>query len=254
MPAWPEQVATALERHEVVAITSGLSDLREAEELLEKHLPGRWLRIEWGMGSAENRARFHEVEERSGFRMLPMFISRDGVIGGLPELRRHLAASDIRRERAAEASDTRSPMSRFQWLGYAGLIPFAFFGVAAWFGSVEWHSFALHALAVYGAVILSFLGAVHWGLSLVDRGHQVLGLAGPTWAVIPSIVAWAALLLPKTPGLTVLLLLFPLVLWVDRASLRVLPLPAGYLTLRGHLTLGAVLFLLSGTVASLMTQ
>ena len=253
MPAWPDEVARALERHEVVAITSGLTDLREAEALLEQRLPGRWLRIEWGMGSAANRARFHEVQQVSGFPMLPMFIGRDGVIGGLPELRRHLdpPGAPTAAVSAARADD---PMPLLQALGYGGLIPFAFFGVAAWFGAGDWQVFALHALAVYAAVILSFLGAIHWGLSLLDRDHRVLGLPAPAWAVLPSIVAWAALLLPKTAGLIVLLLLFPLVLWVDRASLRALPLPPGYLTLRGYLTLGAVLFLLSGTVASLTLQ
>jgi len=253
MPVWPEQVADALERHEVVAISSGLTDLREAEELLEQRLPGRWVRIEWGMGSAANRARFHEVQEASGFPMLPMFIGRDGVIGGLPELRRHLGAPSAQGSRGTTPG-TDDQMVLLNALGYGGLIPFAFFGVAAWFGSGTWPAFALHALAVYGAAILSFLGAIHWGLSLADRGHRVFGLAGPAWAVIPSVAAWAALLLPKTPGLIVLLLLFPLVLWVDRASLRAVPLPPGYLTLRGYLTLGAVLFLLSGTFASLTIQ
>jgi hypothetical protein len=255
MPVWPEQVASALERHEVVAITSGLSDLREAEELLEQRLPGRWQRVEWGMGSAANRAHFHEVQEISGFQMLPMFIGRAGVIGGLPELRRYLeapmAAPSVPRDRIV-AGTADGPMPLLKALGYGGLIPFAFFGMAAWFGAADWQSFSQHALAVYGAVILSFLGAIHWGLSLADRGHRVFGLAGPAWAVIPSIAAWVALLLPKTPGLIVLLLLFPLVLWVDRASLRAMP--PGYLTLRGYLTLGAVLFLLSGTLASLTIQ
>jgi hypothetical protein len=117
MPVWPEQVASALERHEVVAITSGLSDLREAEELLEQRLPGRWQRVEWGMGSAANRAHFHEVQEISGFQMLPMFIGRAGVIGGLPELRRYLeapmAAPSVPRDRIPRAPPTaRCPCSR----------------------------------------------------------------------------------------------------------------------------------------------
>jgi hypothetical protein len=256
MPVWPEQIASALERHEVVAVTSGLTDLREAEELLEQRLPGRWLRIEWGMGSAANRARFHEVQEISDFQMLPMFITREGVIGGLPELRRYLAGRSAAGAQhapvSAGATDVQMPLLRA--LGYGGLVPFAFFGMAAWFGTTEWHAFSLQALAVYGAVILSFLGAIHWGLALADRSHRVLGLAGPVWSVMPSIAAWLGLLLPRTAGLIVLLLLFPLVLWVDRASLRAVPLPPGYLTLRGYLTLGAVLFLLSGSLASLTIQ
>lgn len=249
MPAWPEEVSAALQRHEVVAITSGLTDLREAEGLLDERLPGRWTRIEWGMGSAANRARFHDVQAASGFQMLPMFIGRAGLIGGLPELRQYL---DTREEGQAPAGSGRARPDRLlQRLGYGGLIPFAIFGAGAWFGPAPWQDFALHALAVYGAVILSFLGAVHWGLYLADSAHRVLGFAAPSWAVVPSIAGWAALLLPTALALLSLVLLFALVLWVDRASLRAVRLPHGYLALRGYLTLGAALFLSSGALASL---
>lgn len=251
MAAWPEDVAAALERREVVAITSGITDLREAEALLEQRLPGRWQRIEWGMGSAANRGRFHDLQEASGFHMLPMFIGRDGVIGGLTELRGFLQTQGEAGVRQPASAPGNAPAPLLHLLGYAGLIPFIFFGVAAWFGSTHWQAFSLHALGVYGAVILSFLGAVHWGLFLLDRSHRVLGQPAPIWAVIPSVAAWAALLLPTVPGLTVLLLLFALVLWIDRDSLRRFRLPPGYIQLRGYLTLGGTVSLLSGIFASL---
>jgi hypothetical protein len=251
MPAWPEDVAAALERHEVVAITSGITDLREAEALLDARLPGRWQRIEWGMGSATNRALFHDLQQTSGFHMLPMFIGRDGVIGGVPELRRRLEASGEVGAGPTPSVPGNPPEPLLRRLGYAGLIPFVFFGIGAWFGSAQWQAFSLHALAVYGAVILSFLGAVHWGLFLADRSYRVLGQAAPLWAVTPSVAAWGALLLPQAPALVALLALFPLVLWVDRGSLRHFRLPPGYIALRGYLTLGGTLSLLSGTFAIL---
>ncbi len=251
MVDWPEDVSAALKHHEVVAITSGITDLREAEVLLEQRLPGRWQRIEWGMGSASNRARFHDLQRVSGFHMLPMFIGRGGVIGGLTELRGFLAAGggDSASQPAAVSGNAPAPLLHV--LGYAGLFPFAFFGVAAWFGSAQWQVVSLHALGVYAALILSFLGAVHWGLFLNDRSHRVLGQPAPIWAVIPSLAAWVALLLPTVPGLTVLLLLFPLVLWVDRGSQCRSGLPQGYMKLRGYLTLGGTLSLLSGIFATL---
>jgi hypothetical protein len=248
---WPKDVAAALERHEVVAITSGITDLREAEALLEDQLPGRWQRIEWGMGSAANRAHFHDLQEVSGFHMLPMFIGRDGVIGGLTELRGFLQTQGQGDTSQPSTRSGNAPAPLLHLLGYAGLIPFVVFGAAAWLGSAHWQAFSLHALGVYGAVILSFLGAVHWGLFLLDRSHQVLGQPAPIWAVIPSVAAWAALLMPMVPGLTVLLLLFPLVLWVDHGSLRRFHLPSGYIQLRGYLTLGGTLSLLSGIFAAL---
>jgi hypothetical protein len=251
MPAWPEDVAAALERHEVVAITSGITDLREAETLLEERLPGRWQRIEWGMGSATNRALFHDLQRTSGFHMLPMFIGREGVIGGVPELRHHLQTAGEGGTRPDAPVPVNSPEPFLHWLGYGGLVPFVFFGIAAWFGSAQWQAFSVHALAVYGAVILSFLGAVHWGLFLAERDHRVLGQAAPFWAVTPAVAAWVALLLPQVPAMVALLLLFPLVLWVDRSSLHRFRPPPGYIALRGYLTLGGTLSLLSGTFAIL---
>ncbi|MFC7474774.1 DUF3429 domain-containing protein [Dankookia sp. GCM10030260] len=52
------------------------------------------------------------------------------------------------------------------WLGLAGLLPFLGTALLAWTAPPDWRGVALHALAAYGAVILSFLGAVHWGLAL----------------------------------------------------------------------------------------
>ncbi len=249
MSDWPDDIAAELRRHEVVAITSGITDLREAAELLDRALPGRWTRIEWGMGSALNRSRFHDMQQRSGFHMLPMFVTRDAVIGGTTELRRYLDKD--REQPPAAAPGAASESALIPWLGYAGLIPFLFFGVSAWIPQEAWKDFALHALGVYGAVILSFLGAVHWGLYLADRGHRAARLPGPAWAVIPAVAAWGALLLPPPMALALLALMFPLVLLVDRNSLPGHRIPARYMAMRGFLTLGATLTLIAGTLASL---
>jgi hypothetical protein len=246
---WPEDIAAALRRHEVVAITSGITDLREAAELLDRALPGRWTRVEWGMGSALNRSRFHDMQQRSGFHMLPMFVTRDAVIGGTTELRRYLDAGGA--VSAAAVPRAASAPGLIPWLGYSGLIPFVFFGVLAWVPQEAWHDFALHALGVYAAVILSFLGAVHWGLYLADPGHRAAGLPGPAWAVIPSVAAWGALLLPLSLALPLLAAMFPLVLLVDRTSLPRHWVPGNYMAMRGYLTLGATLTLIAGFLASL---
>jgi len=246
---WPEDIAAALRRHEVVAITSGITDLRESAELLDRALPGRWTRVEWGMGSALNRSRFHDMQQRSGFHMLPMFVTRDAVIGGTTELRRYLDAGGAM-SAAAVPGAVPAP-GLIPWLGYSGLMPFVFFGVLAWVPQEAWHDFALHALGVYAAVILSFLGAVHWGLYLADPGHRAAGLPGPAWAVIPSVAAWGALLLPLSMALPLLAAMFPLVLLVDRASLSGRSTPGNYMAMRGYLTLGAALTLIAGFLASL---
>ena len=51
------------------------------------------------------------------------------------------------------------------WLGYGGLLPFV--GLAALAGFDPHHLLAWSdALVGYGAVILSFIGALHWGVAM----------------------------------------------------------------------------------------
>jgi hypothetical protein len=91
-------------------------------------------------------------------------------------------------------------------LGYGGLVPFA----AAVIGIVlldgEMRALAARALLAYGAVILSFLGAVHWGLVLArpaaDTARRLLG------GVLPALAGWVALLLPTRFGLALLVIAF----------------------------------------------
>lgn len=254
---WPREVRDALVEHEIVAIASGLSDVRDAEALLDAMLPGRWVHLEWGMGSAHNREQFQALREATGADVLPFFVARDRAIGGLPELREYLGA------RAVAAGANRGPrdttdasrLSRqvqgdsapvLQVLGYGGLLPFLVLGLGAWMAQPQWQAFALQALAFYGAVILAFLGAIHWGLYLADRGHRVGPLPAPIWAVVPAILAWLALLQPLPEALMTLAALFLGVLWVDRLSLRGRALPPGYLGMRLVLTAGAIVSLASG--------
>ncbi|WP_019624572.1 DUF3429 domain-containing protein [Thioalkalivibrio thiocyanoxidans] len=257
MSSWPRELREALEGHEVVAITSALSDVREAEALLDAMLPGQWVRLEWGMGSAHNREQFHVLQQATGADVLPFFVARDGPVGGLPELREYLGARAVAagasrgRHGVAEevpssqqAAEGSAPV--LQVLGYGGLIPFVALGFGAWMAQPEWQVFALEALAFYGAVILSFLGAIHWGLYLADRGHRVGPLSAPVWAVVPAILAWLALLQPLPEALMTLAALFLGVLWVDRLSLRGRCLPRGYMGLRMALTAVAIVSLASG--------
>lgn len=239
-PDWPEPVRRALEEYPIVLVTSGLSDTREAEALLDQQRPGEWTRLEWGMGSAGNRAAFHQLQQATGMRMLPLVVTREGALGGVPELRAWLGDTTPDTPR----TDARDPVLTV--LGAGGLIPFVFFGAGAWIAHPEWQAFALNALALYGAVILAFLGAIHWGIHLADRSHRVGPLSGPAWAVIPPVLAWLAVLQPLPEAIMTLAVLFLGVLWVDRLSLRDRRLPPGYLTLRMVLTTGAILSLAAG--------
>lgn len=139
------------------------------------------------------------------------------------------------------------------WLGLGGLVPIAACAAAAFIGPERWHGFALAALIGYGAVILAFLGAVHWGLALAAtaeaetrhaRARLVLG-------VVPALVGWGALLLPPWAGLTVLIGGFLAVWAAEESGAREGLVPSRYLWLRRLLTF-AVVVVLSATLLGVL--
>jgi hypothetical protein len=97
---------------------------------------------------------------------------------------------------------------------------------------------------IYAAIILSFLGAIHWGLAL-DRS-QSADKTGPLllWSVIPAL--WGFFALWWSPLLATLLLMLGFVAqWL--ADLRLqrqgFPWPSWFFSLRSGLTLGILLLL-----------
>ena len=106
-----------------------------------------------------------------------------------------------------------APPAWANWLGAGGLIPFVVLALAHWWPASGQQGAISHALASYGATIASFLGAIHWGLAMRDLPGAG---AGPyLWGVMPSLLAWLALLLPPAWGLLGLALLLGLCLLVD---------------------------------------
>jgi len=139
----------------------------------------------------------------------------------------------------------------FRLLGYAGLIPFVASAALALLGPAPWRGPALAALAAYGAVILSFLGAVHWGLALRGSPEEAMA-AWPRLGlgVLPALAAWVALLLPARPGLALLAVGVLVVAAVETAATRRGLMPRNYLGLRWPLSLGAGTCLLLGALAA----
>jgi hypothetical protein len=140
------------------------------------------------------------------------------------------------------------------WLGAAGLLPFLATALLSWLLPPETQGIALFALAAYGMVILSFLGAVHWGLALYAPAAEAryaaprLGLG-----VVPALIAWAALLLPPVPGLSLLAAAILATAAVESLAARRGLVPLGYLRLRWVLSLGAACCLLAGAAAVLIS-
>lgn len=135
------------------------------------------------------------------------------------------------------------------YLGLGGLIPFFTMALAAAFLKDASQDKATWALGAYGAVILSFLGGVNWGVLLHDRA-SLKRWKPLVLSVVPSIIAWLALLLPSTYMLSLLAAAMVLQYFLDTESIRQKILPAWYGRLRLILTTGAVISLLLGLVAS----
>ncbi len=126
-----------------------------------------------------------------------------------------------------------SPLA--EMVGYAGLLPFlaALLGVGLASDYAQ-RDFAQRLGLGYGAAILSFVGAVHWGLAVAGRWAWTPGtIAG---SILPSVVATAAVLIGGQRGLALLAVGFGL-FWVYEHRRRGGELPAGYLALRRNLSL-----------------
>ena len=121
-------------------------------------------------------------------------------------------------------------------LGYAGLIPFLA-GTAALFSNDPSISGpALYSLTVYAAVILAFMGAIHWGLAM--QAHGAVGNWQLGLSVLPALAAWLSLSLqtPRESFIT-LTLAFVVLLIADLYAIARHLAPPWYRQLRIPLTL-----------------
>lgn len=131
-------------------------------------------------------------------------------------------------------------------LGYGGLLPFVGLALGHLIqpeGPIAWADWLL----AYGAVILSFVGALHWGFAMTIDG---LGLAGRAqrfaWSVVPALIGFAALILSVPLGLTLLVVGFALAYWQDAVLCNRVSIAPWYPKLRMRLSLVAGACLMAG--------
>ena len=136
------------------------------------------------------------------------------------------------------------------WLGYGGLIPFLLLMPAS---LLDHHHGAVwsDALYAYGAIILSFIGALHWGLAmslpeLTERQRS----AWFAWSVVPALIAWPAVLFSPPLAAPLLVVGFIAHYLQDRRLARQATLPGWYLPLRLRLSSVAVVCLVAGVLAT----
>ena len=126
-------------------------------------------------------------------------------------------------------------------LGYGGALPFLGGAIAASQHMTILGLAPTYLLLTYGAVILSFLGGLHWG-RVITSSHVDERTASSwlIWSVCPSLIGWAALLLPVKGGAVILSLCFLVALRVDQKLLSEHIWPAWMRPMRLHLSLVAV--------------
>jgi hypothetical protein len=125
-------------------------------------------------------------------------------------------------------------------LGYGGLIPFlALAMISLHQEAPALQDLARQGLAIYTVAILSFVGAVSWGVALAapdltDRQRNALLV----FSVVPSLLVWLLYFLPEGSlrwlafaGLTLVVFL------ADRTHGRALGWPSEWLKLRMNLSL-----------------
>ena len=121
-------------------------------------------------------------------------------------------------------------------LGFAGLIPFLASTLGVWIAGYPQSLAALDIQLAYGAVILSFMGAVHWGLAMAG-GPKAMSFHRLGWSVVPALAGWLALLLNPIYGLLLMVAGFAGVYFGDLRSIAAGNAPAWYKALRKPLTI-----------------
>lgn len=136
------------------------------------------------------------------------------------------------------------------WLGYGGLLPFVLLAPAS---LLDHHHGAVwsDALVAYGAIILSFIGALHWGLAMtLPELSERQRSAWFAWSVVPALIAWPAVLFSPIVAAPLLVFGFIAHYLQDRRLAGQANLPDWYLPLRLRLSSVAVICLVASVFAS----
>jgi Protein of unknown function (DUF3429) len=122
-------------------------------------------------------------------------------------------------------------------LGYLALLPFVLGAAMVWFVRPDARGYATSAMSAYAAVIVAFLGGVHWGFGFRAAAPDARLFA---WGVVPSLVACVALMMQASAALVIHGVMLVVCYGVDR---KIYPAQgaAVWLVLRFRLTAVAAL-------------
>lgn len=121
-----------------------------------------------------------------------------------------------------------------KWLTYSGAIPFIIAAISICLGHATYHMASLSV--TYGAVILSFVSGVHWGVFLSHAERAPINLL--VSSNITALLAWLSLLL-VVPFTQYLILLCSFIgLWlIDRQLVKHGVIEAWFYQLRTRITI-----------------
>lgn len=121
-------------------------------------------------------------------------------------------------------------------LGFLGMIPFVLLTLACWLVHPSWLGDFIKGQLAYGIAILSFLGGMHWGATMVsgDLSAEQTKRA-LVWSVMPGLIAWLATMVGGF-GFAVLMAGFIVAYQVDKRLFAWYRMPEWLIGLRFNLT------------------
>ncbi|MDE2427484.1 MAG: DUF3429 domain-containing protein [Burkholderiales bacterium] len=121
-------------------------------------------------------------------------------------------------------------------LGFLGLVPFVLLTLACWLVHPDWLGYFIKAQLAYGIVILSFLGGLHWGVTIMAgaQDHEEARRA-LIWGVIPTLIAWCSLI-NMGFGFLVQVIGFIAAYKIDKRLYQSYAIPEWFINLRLQLT------------------
>ena len=131
------------------------------------------------------------------------------------------------------------------WLGILGLIPFILLSFIAVGVDGLLRSEVLFALVAYGAVILSFLGGVHWGCFIIRKTENSNQSDWITFVIciVSTTIGWLSLIPESRVVLVLLIISFIGMLRIDIRAVTAGKFPPWYRKLRWPLSVIVVLTL-----------
>jgi len=186
--------------------------------------------IELSMGDSDSRALFQELKQKTRYTFLPqVFVEGTFIGGGDAAIHSNALASPHKKTNLAAKK-------LIQLLGYAGVLPFVLFTLLAYV--TELRDWAINANIAYGAVILTFIGAIDWGKK-IEKPLTTFSMADG-WSfivsVLPSLVAWFALAAIISPVFSLALLIVGFISMLIYEKRQHRDAADWYQTMRAHLT------------------